>query len=223
MDVFLCFTLISIHYIYVVSTHMFICLALWHYFNLKLSWRKWDSFTDLALVPKISLLISDKSVALTCVSPKKELTLACVHVGFFDEDGDYNTGMCRTCLCEHPAAINLDLIANISLPYEQKEEQSSAELPMEQAGRARTRTGNFSYCQRKHQARCIIVYSISYLLSFCRNSMVFYKWKRLSFFSTGQVQLIHLSKDMHSEFQTNIRSFLKLFPLVKACWVTATR
>ena len=37
------------------------------------------------------------------------------------------------------------------------------------------------------------------------------------FFSTGQVQLIHLSKDMHSEFQTNIRSFLKLFPLVKAC------
>ena len=176
-----------------------------------------DSSSDLALVPKISRLILDKSVALTCVSPKKELTLACVHVGFFDEDGDYNTGMCRTCLCEHPAAINLDLIANISLPYEQKEEQSSAELPMEQAGRARTRTGDFSYCQRKHQARCIIVYSISYLLSFCRNSTVFYKWKRLSFFSTGQVQLIHLSKDMHAEFQTNIRSFLKLFPLVKAC------
>ena len=146
-----------------------------------------------------------------------------MHVGFFDEDGDYDTGMCRTCLCEHPAAINLDLIADISLPYEQKEEQSSAELPMEQAGRARTRTGDLSYCQRKHQARCIIVYSISYLLSFCRNSTVFYKWKRLSFFSTGQVQLIHLSKDMHSEFQTNIRSFLKLFPLVKACCVTATR
>ena len=81
-----------------------------------------------------------------------------------------------------PAAINLDLIANISLPYEQKEEQSSTELPMEQAGRASTRTGDFSYCQRKHQARCIIVYSISYLLSFCRNSTVFYKWKRLSFF-----------------------------------------
>ena len=135
-----------------------------------------------------------------------------MHVGFFDEDGDYDTGMCRTCLCEHPAAINLDL----SLPYE-KEEQSSAELHMEQAGRAHTRTGDFSYCQRKHQARCIIVYSISYLLSFCRNSMVFYKWKRLSFFSTGQVQLIHLSKDLHSEFQTNIRSFLKLFPLIKAC------
>ena len=37
------------------------------------------------------------------------------------------------------------------------------------------------------------------------------------FFNTGQIQLIHLSKDMHSEFQTNIRSFLKLFPLVKAC------
>ena len=36
------------------------------------------------------------------------------------------------------------------------------------------------------------------------------------FFSTGQVQLIHSSKDMHSEFQTNI-SFLKLFPLIKAC------
>ena len=30
MDIFLCFTLISIHYIYVVSTHMFICLALTH-------------------------------------------------------------------------------------------------------------------------------------------------------------------------------------------------
>ena len=140
-----------------------------------------------------------------------------MHVGFFDEDGDYDTGMCRTCLCEHPAAINLDLIANISLPYEQKEEQSSAELPMEQAGRARTRTGDFSYCQRKHQARCIIVYSISYLLSFRCNSTVFYKWKCLSFFSTGQVQVIHLSKDMHSEFQTNKRSFLKLFPLIKAC------
>ena len=139
-----------------------------------------------------------------------------MHVGFFDEDGDDDTGMCRTCLCEHPAAINLDLIANISQPYEQKVEQSSAELPMEQAGRARTRTGDFSYRQRKHQARCI-VYSISYLLSFCRNSTVFYKCKRLSFFSTGQVQLIHMSKDMHSEFQTNIRSFLKLFPLVKAC------
>ena len=102
----------------------------------------------MALVPKISLLILDKSVALTCVSPKKELTLACVHVGFFDEDGDDDTDMCRTCLCEHPAAINLDLIANISLPYEQKEEQSSAELPMElQAGRARTRTGDFSYAR----------------------------------------------------------------------------
>ena len=140
-----------------------------------------------------------------------------MHVGFFDEDGDDDTGMCRTCLCEHPAAINLDLIANIALLYEQKEEQSSAELPMEQAGRARTRTGDFSYRQRKHQARCIM-YSISCLLSFCRNSTVFYKlWKRLSFFSTGQVQLIHLGKDMHSELQTNIRSFLKLFPLVKAC------
>ena len=101
----------------------------------------------MALVPKISLLILDKSVALTCVSPKKELTLACVHVGFFDEDGDDDTDICRTCLCEHPAAINLDLIANISLPYEQKEEQSLAELPMEQAGRARSRAGDFSYAR----------------------------------------------------------------------------
>ena len=79
--------------------------------------------------------------------------------------------MCRSCLCEHQAVINLDLIANISLPYEQKEEQSLAELPMEQAGRARTRMGDFSYRQRKHQARCI-VYSISYLLFFCRDSTV---------------------------------------------------
>ena len=70
-----------------------------------------------------------------------------MHVIFFDEDGDDDTGMCRTCLCEHPAAINLDLIANISLPYEHKEEQSSAELPMEQAGRARTRTGDFSHAR----------------------------------------------------------------------------
>ena len=66
---------------------------------------------------------------------------------FFNGDGNDDTGMCRTCLCEHPAAINLDLIANISLPYEQKEEQSSEELPMEQAGRARTRTGDFSYAR----------------------------------------------------------------------------
>ena len=84
-----------------------------------------------------------------------------MHVGFFDEDGDYDTGMCRTCLCEHPAAINLDLIANISLPYEQKEEQSSAELPMEQAGRARTLTGDFSYYQRKHQALGVLLCTLS--------------------------------------------------------------
>ena len=42
-----------------------------------------------------------------------------------------NTGICRTCRGKHQAAIKL--VANVSPPQEQREEQSSAELPMEQA------------------------------------------------------------------------------------------
>ena len=94
-----------------------------------------------------------------------------MHVGFCDEDGDNDTDMCRTCLCEHPAAINLDLIANISLPYEQKEEQSSAELPMEQAGRARTRTGDFSYARENIKQGVLCTLSaICYLFAVTQRS-----------------------------------------------------
>ena len=42
-----------------------------------------------------------------------------------------NTGICRTCRGKHQAAIKF--IADVSLPQEQREEQSSADLPMEQA------------------------------------------------------------------------------------------
>ena len=147
----------------------------------------------MALVPKISLLILDKSVALTCVSPKKELTLACVHVGFFDEDGDDDTNMCRTCLCEHPAAINLDLIANISLPCEQKEEQSSAELLMEQAGRVRTRTGDFSYATENIKQGVLCTLSaICYLFVVTQRS--FTNGNVFLFFSTGHVQVYPLEQ-----------------------------
>ena len=42
-----------------------------------------------------------------------------------------NTGICRICRGKHQAAMKF--VATLSLPSEQREEQTSADLPMEQA------------------------------------------------------------------------------------------
>ena len=42
-----------------------------------------------------------------------------------------NTGICRICRGKHQAAMKF--VANVSPPSEQREEQASADLPMEQA------------------------------------------------------------------------------------------
>ena len=42
-----------------------------------------------------------------------------------------NTGICRICRGKHQAAIKF--VANASPPQEQREEQSSADLPMKEA------------------------------------------------------------------------------------------
>ena len=43
-----------------------------------------------------------------------------------------NTGICRICRGKHQAAMT-EFIANVSPPLEQREEQSSADVPMEKA------------------------------------------------------------------------------------------
>ena len=47
-----------------------------------------------------------------------------------------NTGICRTYRGEHQTAIKIELTANTSLPQEQREEISSAGLPMKQGDSA---------------------------------------------------------------------------------------
>jgi len=85
-----------------------------------------------------------------------------------------NTGISRICRGKHQAAMKF--VANASPPQEQREEQSSADLPMEKADSTivdHKRTCDSCYHRKNHQVRyytCVL----SYLLVCYGNTKVFY-------------------------------------------------
>ena len=85
-----------------------------------------------------------------------------------------NTGIYRTYRGEHQTAIKIELAANTSLPQEQREEISSAGLPMKQGDSAFAEPHAHVRFQLPPEeiSRELLCTLSGYLLSCCRNGLL---------------------------------------------------
>ena len=85
-----------------------------------------------------------------------------------------NTGICRTYRGEHQAAIKIELTANTSLPQEQREEISSAVLPMKQGDSALAELNAYVRYQLlpEEVSNELLCPPSGYSLSCCRNGLL---------------------------------------------------
>ena len=85
-----------------------------------------------------------------------------------------NTGISRTCRGEHQVAIKLELTANTSLPQDQREEISSAGMPMKQGDSASAEPrAHMSFQLPPEEISSVLLCTPSgYLLSCCLNGLI---------------------------------------------------